>query len=246
MHTRAILRFDHFRTSGAEGRCPLGFPHLCPEYHPQDRIAVVAPQLDAAVSGTARALLACTTAFYDASRDRGNDYFDYPQHFCILDADGQTVNTTRGRVEADIAAVAAAWSNLDVWPECKWHCTDGTSNAMLRKVFELQIDRVFWPEGFSTPDDDPPLPAYMRRTLMSHLKQVCYYNASEPTVNIHAGGPALELVKASLARLPGDDSCGRATGQELRPGADGFIAHGERFRQVSCMDFLAEHEALFR
>ena len=241
MHTSKVLQPEHFRFTRPAGDEPLAFDALCPDYHPQDRIAVVAPHFDTGVLHTAYALLAFTTAFYDALRQRHDQFFDYPQHFCILDADGATVATSRGRVPADTDALGGAWTNLDVWPECKWHTAAGTPAAMLQKVFDLQINRVLWPADFRG-DDAPALPGHVRATLNTYLKQVWYYNAATPTLELRAAEPAEAMVATSITRLPGCDAA--AIEQVLARrglGDDGLSRWVEHYEQVEPAAFLDEH-----
>ena len=84
MHTSQALRSTHFeyQRPGPGGR--VAFSAFCANYHDQDRVGVVSPQLEDGILHTAYALLALTTAFYDVQRASGGDFFIYPQHFAII------------------------------------------------------------------------------------------------------------------------------------------------------------------
>ena len=85
--------------SARDARTHVGFSAFCAEYHEQDRVAVVSPRLEDGILHTGYALLALTTAFFDAQRARGGDFFVYPQHFAIIGADRSGVATGAGRLE---------------------------------------------------------------------------------------------------------------------------------------------------
>ena len=190
MHTSSALRSTHFqyRRIGTDARTHVGFSAFCADYHDQDRVAVVSPRLEDGILHTGYALLALTTAFFDAQRARGGDFFVYPQHFAIIGADRSGVATGAGHLELalDDAGIGSAWGWLDVWPNSNWFTAPGTPTAMLRKIFDLQINRLFWPQDFAAEDAHcaEPLPAYARRILERRLKSVYYYRSPAPTVEI--------------------------------------------------------------
>ena len=117
---------------------------------------------------------------------------------------------------------------------------------MLKKVFDLHINRLFWPHDFNpkrrqeraTENGDsahPPLPDYARRMLKTRLKSVYYYCSPAPTVEICAAQPAADVVQLSLDRLP------EAVRQTLEQDGHPARPHSrESYRQVSVDDFLEE------
>jgi hypothetical protein len=195
------------RMNGAES-VPAEFSDFCADYHPQDRIGVVSPVMDDGVYGCAGALLACTTAYYDTKRHRNDGFFDYPQHFCVLDMDEDGVNTRQGRRKLDWQTIGSPWGNLDVWPSCKWHGAAGGAAGMLQKVMDLQIDRLFWPERFAParPQGAARLPKYVGMMLRTHLKQVYYYATDRPTIRVRGSSVVADLARNSIERLPGQSS----------------------------------------
>lgn len=242
MHTSSMLRSTHFqyRRIDANKHNHVGFNAFCAEYHEQDRVAVVSPRLEDGILHTGYALLALTTAFFDAQRARGGDFFVYPQHFAIIGADQSGVATGAGRLELalDDAGIGSAWGWLDVWPSSNWYTAPDTPTAMLRKVFDLQINRLFWPQDFAAEDAHcvEPLPAYARRILERRLKSVYYYRSPAPTVEINAAQPAVEIVRESINRLP--DVVQGALCQNAHSGP-------ELYRQVGEADFLHNLKSCF-
>lgn len=264
MHTSQQLRSSHFeyQRPGTGGR--VAFSAFCAEYHDQDRVGVVSPRLEDGVLHTAYALLAITTSFYDAQRASGSDFFIYPQHLAIIGQDPSGCSGKRTEagiatgagsldLSLDEAGIGGAWAWLDVWPASNWHTAPNAPAAMLKKVFDLHINRLFWPQDFMPQDfmpqgrqegdpenEDHPLPDYARRILETRLKSVYYYNTSAPTVEINAAQPAVDIVQYSIERLP---EAVRQTlekeAMQARP-----IGH-ESYRQVSGEDFLEDMETCF-
>ncbi len=242
MHTSSALRSTHFqyRRIDANERTHVGFNAFCAEYHEQDRVAVVSPHLEDGILHTGYALLALTTAFFDAQRARGGDFFVYPQHFAIIGADQSGVATGAGRLELtlDDAGVGSAWGWLDVWPSSNWFTAPATPTAMLRKLFDLQINRLFWPQDLAAQDASSaePLPAYARRILERRLKSVYFYRSPAPTLEIKPAQPAVAILQESVNRLPA------AVQGALRQNAH---AGPELYRQVGVADFLHAMESCF-
>ncbi len=268
MHTSQALRSSHFeyRRPGADGR--VAFSAFCADYHDQDRVAVVSPCLEDGILHTAYALLALTTAFYDVQRANGGDFFIYPQHFAIIGEhppgavparhpnsldDKIGIATGAGPLDLtlDEAGIGGAWSWLDVWPASNWFTAPVTPVAMLRKAFDLHINRLFWPQDFiprhqkdrnsvSEESPDTLLRSYARRMLRTRLKSVYYYNSHTPTVEILPAQPAVDLAQASMVRLP---QAVRQSLETVSPLAE--TQRHQSFRQVAVDDFLADMEPCF-
>ena len=246
MHTSQALRSSHFqyRRISAGGRAHVGFSSFCPEYHEQDRVGVVSPHLEDGILHSGYALLALTTAFYHAHKRRARDFFIYPQHFAIIGADQSGVATRAGRLDLklDEDGIGGAWGWLDVWPPSNWLTAPAAPAALLTKVFEFQINRLFWPQDFVARDAPQAdlLPCYARRILSTRLKSVYYYCSPAPTIEINAAQPAAEIVRASIERLP--TAVQQALPQDVAPGCP---PRRQSYRQVSVDDFLQEMESCF-
>ena len=244
MHTSQALRSSHFqyRRIHADGCQPVPFSSFCASYHEQDRVGVVSSRLEDGVLHTSYALLALTTAFYDRQRARGGEFFIYPQHLAIIGADRNGVATGAG--DLDLApeedGVGAAWSWLDVWPAANWLTAPAAPDAMLRKAFDHHVNRLFWPQDLlpepGSRNRTGGLPDYARRILQSRLKSVYYYNTEAPTLEIHAAQPAVDILAASVERLP---PAVRRTLHRFNPTCR------QQFRHVSVDDFLHDVEPCF-
>lgn len=212
MHTSTRLssadfQFFHHSPTGAQ---PIAFADFCPDYHELDRVGVVSPTLEAGVYHTSYALLALTTAFYDRLRARGGDFFDYPQHFAFVGAEGDSLCTGNGPIPLTTPKLSDAWSWLDVWPANKWVPTPVTVAGMLQQVFDYQINRLFWPRSLQPQGNEAELPAYVWKMLRTRLKAVCYYDnfdLNEPQqtgqpVELRVASTVITVVQESLERLP--------------------------------------------
>ena len=181
MHTSTMLTPADFTYERAGSRAAVMFDDVFTGYHPLDRTAVAWIDSVQAVRSTNLAMLALTTAFYESLRRRHTgEFFDYPQHFALG-------ATAAGAPPAEFPA-GAAWSMLDVWPDCKRKLVAGGVCEMLAAAFELQINRVLWPATWWTSTAELPagvLPAHMLRMLRTSLKQVLVYN-DDPSPDAHA------------------------------------------------------------
>lgn len=242
MHTSTELQADHFQyallQSGTE--TALTFDGMFPDYHRQDRVAVVGATMEGTVRAARGTLLALTTGFYDALRARGGAFFDYPQHFCILAGDERGIRTQSGFMPMDLATIGKPWTMLDVWPESKWHTAPPTAAGLMRSVFAMQIDRLFWPESLKSrlpTGEGARLPDYIRKTLGTHLKQVWYYDTTWPTHRVTWGNAAQAMIDQSegpLLKLLNEPPPARQRDDRT-----------ERFRLVPVDSFLSEHAAVF-
>lgn len=209
MHTSTRLAAADFAFAQCTpaGVRQLPFAEFCPQYHELDRVAVVSLCLEDGVIHTGRALLALTTAFYDCHRARPGDFFDYPQHFALVGAAETGICTRTGTVP-DAPSLWNAWSWLDVWPAHKWVATPPTATAMLGRVFDYQINRLFWPQELCPAPGEKPLPEYAYKMLRTRLKAVYYYSAStllgteKPVWEVSLSASAEALWLESIGRLP--------------------------------------------
>ena len=247
MHTSKLLRaldFQYWRLA-EEGRFSVDFEGFCPDYHELDRVGIISPCLEDGILYTGDALLALTTAFYDALRARGTDFFDYPQHFAFIGASEDAVHTRSERLPRD--RIGTGWGNLDVWPNSKWIATPGSVTGMLKKAFDFQINRLFLPHNFKPGPDESPLPAYARKMLGTRLKAVYYYNTPIPNVEIRVSQQVADLVQRSIAELPNAESASthQTQGREVEHPTQSNFPSVEQYRQVSVDDFLEDMAGCF-
>lgn len=233
MHTSTRLAaadFQYWRRT-REGFTQCSFADFCPNYHELDRVGVVSPCLEDGALFVGRTLLALTTALYDSHRARCADFFDYPQHFAFVSAIGEGVQTHARGIAPNAAETWAAWSWLDVWPDNKWITAPSTATDLLQRVFDFQINRLFWPRGLIPAPGEQGLPAYAYQILRTHLKSVYQYTTATPaqeesaTIEVRASPAANELWQESIARLPS-------------PPSPSAISAVERFQPINIDNFL--------
>jgi len=236
MHTSTRLCAGDFGVwrHGPDGIQQTDFAAFCPNYHELDRVGVVSPTLEAGVCHASYALLALTTAFYDSLRARGDDFFDYPQHFAFVGAEGDNLCTSTGLLPLDTPKLWHAWSWLDVWPEHKWVTAPATTAGMLQRVFDYQINRLFWPRGVKPDGTEAALPPYVWKMLKTRLKTVYYYGPlafeqskkTGETLELRVAPGVDTVVQESIALLP----------EMLRSGPP--LSKKQYYERVSVEDFL--------
>ncbi|MFZ1753543.1 MAG: hypothetical protein WBO46_08685 [Caldilineaceae bacterium] len=178
-----------------------------------------------------------TTAFYDCQRARSSDFFDYPQHFAFVGTAygnaGEVDVQTAPRLRApNMPATWDAWGWLDVWPGNKWITAPPTATGLLQRVFDFQINRLFWPQELLPAAGEPALPAYAYQMLRTRLKSVYFYTtatfdqAHGSVIEVHTTSVANELWQESIGKLPGTD-------QNPQP-----LPQTDRLQRVDIDDFL--------
>lgn len=212
MHTSTRMSAADFQfwQHGPTGAQPTDFATFCPDYHELDRVGVVSPTLEAGIYQTSYALLALTTAFYDRLRTHSDDFFDYPQHFAFVGVAGTDICTSNGLRTPDTPKLWHAWSWLDVWPDNKWVTAPTTASGMLQRVFDYQINRLFWPRSLKPGANEADLPSHVWRMLRTRLKAVYYYGDAEQSqtgpaseqIEIRVSSAVDTVVEESLALLP--------------------------------------------
>ncbi len=239
MHTSQNLCAEDFqyRLHQADEARVVDFDTLCPQYHMQDRVAVVSPHLEDGLLATSGALLALTTAFYDVLRAQTQEFFDYPQHFALVGGNAHGVRTQQGHQRLTHDDLGLPWRHLDVWPDSQWRQAPETVCGMLHTVCNLQINRLFWPETFRPQPSDQGLPWYAKRLLQARLKSVYYYHATLPNVTIHAAQNVAEIVQESRGRLE------TLTGVPMTP-ASGARSDDPRYPYVESMRLADTREFL--
>jgi hypothetical protein len=231
MHTRGPLSADDFRflhRSTVRSR-----DELIPDWSPQDRIVVVAPDPGDALIATGGLLLALTQAFYDRPDAMRPGYYDYPSHFVIGGEDGAEptlLSPGARRPWSD------AWCELDVWPNTHHAVADPCPRTLLQAVFMLEPTRLLWPAALAVPQAyAPPGNAVspdqtdMRSLLRSRLRQVLLWSrdAASESWHVQIKGRSRELVQEAAARLPDE------------PRVSASDAANATFRSVATDDFLS-------
>ena len=221
MHTSTVLTSGDFTFRAPDGT-ERTFEDFFPDYHIQDRTAVVCCQPDRAVALAGPALLAAATAFYDVLRDRGQPFFDYPLNFAFLGEDPQRTGPSGGE-----EVHGAPWSNLDVWPETQWVSAPSTAAGMLGEAYRYQINRLLWPADLTGGGEcEGQLPEHARRLLSSRLKSVYTYGGEDSDIELTISERAAQIVTKSLDHLPGrqeDADLPRTVGYQ-RVETDRFLA----------------------
>ncbi len=245
MHTSTRLQSSDFQFwQGRQGqRTSVHFDVFCPNYHELDRVGVVSPCLEDGVLHTAGALLALTTAFYDKQRVRATDFFDYPQHFAFVGTDTPGIYPENTTLSVASPKLWDAWSWLDVWPDNKWITAPPTASAMLKQIFDVQINRLFWPIDLKPVDTESPLPGYVAKMLKTSLKAVYYYQRTNwaddsslcESIEIQLNAAATALVQESIDKLPSASVLTR------RP----LALTTERYQSVQVNHFLDEMQDCF-
>ena len=222
MHTSTILTPDDFRYRIDDG--PVAFADLIPNYHYQDRIAIVAPDAITGFRSCSLAVLALTTTFYEHARSHRCDYFDYPQHFAMLDP----------CQIADWDATVSAWGWIDVWPDASWLRVAGNKGAIMREVYERQVNRLFWPAALTEGREMPLLPDYAWQIIGNRLKSVHYYGDGISGATVTGTKSAVKIASEGLAIFPHTDTgeAGREHHSFLPVPVDQFLEDHKRYFAV--------------
>jgi hypothetical protein len=206
VHSSPLLFAPEFRATrrgSASGELePASLADIFPDYHDQDRVAVVANTWEESFLRNAAGITALTALFYDAQRATGKSFYTYPSHYLLLCEDPQGVATRTGRRHLSTEEAGRPWSNVDVWPETQWLRVAPDAISLLRMVFAQHIHRLFWPRDLPVTAFGQLLPGYMRLIIESRLKAVYFYNSSEPNLQIEASPKARELLGLSPKYFP--------------------------------------------
>jgi hypothetical protein len=132
MHTSTELRRDSFELT--VGGAPATVDELWPGFTAADRVGIVVDRPYGAL-GASNVLLAAITAFYDRQRERGDDFFIYPDYFCF-----------------HVGGQMGHHGMLDVWPAHK-DVVVGGGEELLRAVNDRGVTRLVVPEGPAAPLD---------------------------------------------------------------------------------------------
>jgi len=188
MHTSKILEADHFQYHYLDpdgGRTSaVSFQTVCPDYHILDRLGIVSVPFEAGLRRTGLAVLAWTTAYYDAMRAAHPDgFFNYPQHYLFYTESGTPTDKA-----------LRSWGHLDVWPDCKRVASRDSVMGIVERLFDYEINRLLWPCSLSSAEGGT-LPDHVKSMLSTRLKAVYLYDSDSPTFEIHGAEPAVRLTR---------------------------------------------------
>lgn len=153
-----------------------------------DRLGVVAPRrLDGL--GALTLILACVTAFYDRYRERGAEFFAYPDYFTFQHE-----------------APAANYGMCDIWPARKNACVPADAQATLEAITDRGVTVLLAPQG---PPGDPAFaPVELvaaRRTLRRCFAYSATGIATAPDLILDcAGRPLSDYALAVVNSVPAD------------------------------------------
>jgi hypothetical protein len=116
---------------------------------------------------------------------------------------------------------------------------------MLKKVFDWQINRLFWPEDFLPGPGAAAFPDYVRKILHSRLQTVYYYHTAHPTLAIRVTQPVEELLQRSMARLPAGPGGPTPGAADMTPESDPSFPYCRYYRQVPVRDFMVTMQPCF-
>ena len=127
MHSSRELRSSAFavRVDGADAT----LADVLEGFEAADRVGVVARR-PCAVVGCSALLLAAITAFYDIQRERGDDFFIYPDYFVFH------VGHRHGR-----------HNRLDIWPPHKEVVVADEPEELLRAINDRAVTRLLVEDG---------------------------------------------------------------------------------------------------
>jgi hypothetical protein len=127
VHSSRELRSSAFevRIAGA----PAALTDVLEGFTAADRVGVVARR-PCAVVGCSALLLAAVTAFYDVQRERGGDFFIYPDYF-VFHAGARTGRHNR----------------LDIWPPHKEVVVADDPEELLRAINDRGVTRLLVEDG---------------------------------------------------------------------------------------------------
>lgn len=141
MHSTRELSSDMFRIA-ADGET-ADLEELLPGFGARDRLGIVTREPCGAL-GASALILAAVTAFYDAQRATGEDFFIYPEYFVFH------VGGAHGH---------HGW--LEIWPSHKEVEVPDDPEALLEAINDRGVSRLV------LPDREPRTPELRRETLAS-------------------------------------------------------------------------------
>ena len=215
MHSSGALRSDMFRIE-LDGRPVASFADLCPGFTAQDRLGVIVQQPLEAVRSSSL-ILAAVTAFYDAQRKLGSDFFIYPDYYIF-----------------HVGCEPGDYSMFDIWPEHKCVRIDGDAEAVLRAVNDRAISLLVLSER---EPQEAQLQRHTRNSALARIRQVFLgpVQTEEPAERVRIWGNA--VVERYIRQVIDQTSVApQAEREALRSEQCGAVPNGravERYRRVS-------------
>jgi hypothetical protein len=187
-----------------------------------DRLGVVARR-PCAVVGASALLLAAITAFYDIQRERGDDFFIYPDYFVFH------VGHRHGR-----------HNRLDIWPPHKEVVAADEPEELLRAINDRAITRLVVEEGV------PGNGGFARETLASARARVRTAIAYSATGRVRDGDVEIasnDVVEAYVAGvLEQSEEVPLAERERIAAARAGLVEDGrpvETYRRIALDEALA-------
>lgn len=226
MHSSTELRSSMFTVSAGGRRAGLGA--VLPDFGERDRLGVVVRDPCGAV-GASALVTAAVTAFYDAQRARGDDFFIYPDYYLFH----------VGRPFGD-------HSMLDVWPGHKEVVVADDPDAILEAVNDRGVTRL------AVPDRPPrePAPDFAAETLASARGRIVTCLAYGPDGRVAgadveiASNPVTEGYVRSVLDAEGLLDELRADGGDGGPYARSIAARAGEVDRATRMAILEARAAL--
>jgi hypothetical protein len=221
MHTATELSSADFAFR-VDGR-PGSLAEILPKFAETDRVGAVVRQPCGAV-GASVLILAAVTAFYDAQRAKGGEFFIYPDYFLF-----------------HVGARLGDHGMLDIWPAHKEVVVPDEPEELLRAINDRGVTRLL------VEDRAPGDQEFQRESLASARNRIVTAVAYSPTGRVRdadvlvAGNDTTESYVAAVL----EQSTELAPGSREKLGLARSALH-ERDRPVESYRRLTLDEALAR
>jgi hypothetical protein len=220
VHSSRELRSSDFgiRVAGSPGALDDVFPG----FTEHDRVGMVV-RAPCGGLGASVLLLAAITAFYDAQRERSDDFFVYPDYFVF-----------------HVGSPHGDHRRLDVWPPHKEVVVPQDGEALLQAVNDRAVTRLLVPDG------TPGGPSLDRATVASaaaRVRSCLAYSeggrAAGGDVSLRGNRVTESYVSDTIARCQALDDGGR---DALTAGRRALVQDGaatETYRRIALEEALA-------
>ena len=192
MHTSQQISLNDFSIIDKKNNVEIDFNTFCPNYYNRDRIAIINPFCNEALLGASRITFAFTAAFYESLRSAQKPFFNYPQHFTLFVGGKNTVSQK----------YCKPWTMLDVWPDSQWRHCENNITAILKMLFELQVNRIIWPLGWTPTESLNKLPDSTYKILLNRIDNVYFYGSKTTEFCMSIRGKSYELWSEAISNAP--------------------------------------------